>query len=253
MSVLDTLESKIGRYAIPGLIRYVVVLNALVFILLTLDPNYVTALVLDRDLILQGQIWRLVTWVFIPTTLSFIWILLALYYEWFLGDLLEGTWGTFKLNAYVLIGYLAITASALIFGQSFANAALIASLLFAVGTVLPEFTILILFVLPVKIKWIALISAALYALAALGGDWATRATIVLTFANYFLFFGPAFFRQIRDSQKTAARRAKFEAAKDRSDTLHRCETCHRTEVTAPDLDFRVTASGHEYCTDHLPK
>ncbi len=253
MSLLATLERRFGRFAIPGLIRYVVVLNALVFLLVKLDPRYVTALVLDRDLILQGEVWRLVTWIFVPNTLDFLWILLVLYFTWFLGDLLEGAWGTFKLNLYYLVGYFGCTLAAFLPGIPFANGALVASLLFAVGTVLPNFQILILFIIPAKIKWVALISAALYALTALTGDWATRGAIVITFANYLLFFGPAFVNQLRDSQKTATRRAKFESAKDRSETLHRCETCNRTEVSDPDLDFRVTAAGHEYCTDHLPK
>jgi hypothetical protein len=67
-----------ARFAIPPLIRYVVALNALVFILLTLDPKYVPMLVLDREAILQGQVWRLTSWIFIPDTLSPIWVIFYL-------------------------------------------------------------------------------------------------------------------------------------------------------------------------------
>lgn len=253
MSPLDALEKHLGRFAIPGLIRYVVALNALVFVLLTVEPGYAAALVLDRDLILQGQVWRLLTWIFIPNTLSFLWILFFLMFTWWLGDLLEGAWGTFRLNAYYFLGFLGCTIAALLFGQSFANAALLASLLFAVATLMPDLQIMLFLVIPAKIKWVALFSVGIFVMMLLRGDWATRASIVVTFTNYLLFFGPSFFKGVADSRKTASRRAKFESAKLSDDTLHRCETCNRTELSDPELEFRVTADGHEYCTDHLGK
>ncbi|MGC1481191.1 MAG: hypothetical protein WA771_11845 [Chthoniobacterales bacterium] len=251
MSPTDTLEKYLGRFAIPGLIRYVVSLNALVFLLLTIEPGYRAALILDRDLVLSGQVWRLVSWIFIPNTDSFIWVFFFLYFTWWLGDLIEGAWGTFRLNLYYFVGYLGCTAAALVFGQTFANGALIASLLFAVGTLMPNLEVMLFLVLPVKIKWVALFSVGVFVMMMLSGDWSTRAAIVVTFANYLLFFGPEFIRGTVDSRKTASRRAKFEAAKVTTETLHRCEKCGRTEVSDPDLEFRVTSSGKEFCTDHL--
>jgi len=253
MSFLDKLEKPLGRLAVPGLIRYIVALNALVFLLVTLNPPYLGLLTLDRDAIMAGQVWRLLSWIFIPNTFSFLWVIFYLMFTWWMGDLIESAWGTFRLNLYYLVGYLGCTASALLFGESLGNVALNSSLLFAAGTLAPELQIMLFGIIPIRLKWIALISAVLLLLGVVAADWGARAAVLVAFSNYLLFFGPAFFRHAAQTREIAARRAKFESAKiPDSETLHRCETCGRTEVSNPELDFRVTADGHEYCTVHLP-
>lgn len=252
MSLLDRLEKIFGRFAVVGLIRYVVVLNALVFVLGLLDRNYISTLTLDRNAILDGQVWRLASWIFIPNTFSPLWVIFYLMFTWWMGDLIESTWGTFRLNLYYLTGYLGCTAAALFFGQSFGNIALNTSLLFAAGTIAPELQIMLFGIVPLRLKWVALFSAVLLGVGMLGSGWGARAAIVVAYANYLLFFGPAFFRNSANSRRIAARRAKFEIAKRPEETLHRCATCGRTEVSNPELDFRVSADGQEYCTAHLP-
>lgn len=254
MPFLTTLERSLGRFAIPGLIRYIVILNALVFLLGSANPGYVAMLQLDGNAIRDGQVWRLVSWIFIPTVSGIIWVLFYLLVTWQLGEMIESVWGTFRLNLYYLTGYLGCTASALFLGQSLGNLALNSSLLFAAGTLLPNLQMMLFGIVPIKLKWIAIFSAALLLLGAVGADWGGRAAIVVSFVNYLLFFGAAFFRQGVQARQVATRRARFEVAK-RSDTetLHRCEVCGRTEVSNPELDFRVSADGHEYCTAHLPK
>jgi hypothetical protein len=254
MSVLNTLEKYLGRLAIPGLIRYVVALNALVFVLNLLSPDYVGMLALNRGAILDGQVWRLITWIFIPTVSGIIWVVFYLMFTWWMGDLIESTWGTFRLNLYYLTGYLGCTAAALFLGQSFGNIALNTSLLFAAGTIAPELQIMLFGIIPLRLKWVALISAVFHGLSMIAGDWGMRAAIVVAYINYLLFFGPTFFRHSVESRRIAARRAKFETAKlPETETLHRCANCGRTEVSNPELDFRVSADGHEYCTAHLPQ
>jgi hypothetical protein len=169
-----------------------------------------------------------------------------------MGDLIESTWGTFRLNLYYLVGYLGCTAAALLFGQSFGNIALNTSLLFAAGTIAPELQIMLFGIIPLRLKWVAIVSAVFLGLGMISGDWGTRAAIVVAYINYLLFFGPTFFKNTAESRRIAARRAKFELAKVPDETLHRCATCGRTEVSNPELDFRVSADGNEYCTAHLP-
>lgn len=252
MPLLNTLEKYLGRLAIPGLIRYVVALNALVFILGLANPGYLAMLSLDREAILSGQAWRLVSWIFIPTVSGILWVLFYLMFTWWMGDLIESTWGTFRLNAYYFTGYVGCTAAAMIFGASLGNVALNTSLLFAAGTIAPNLQIMLFGIIPLRLKWIALVSAVLLGMAFVSGDWGTRAAILVAYVNYLLFFGPAFIRQTADARKIAARRAKFEVAKAGDDTLHRCHVCARTEVSNPELEFRVSADGNEYCSAHLP-
>jgi hypothetical protein len=252
VTLLDRLERHLSRFAIPHLIRYVVVLNALVFILVSLDPKYISALVLDREAILQGQVWRLVSWIFIPDTLSPIWVIFYLMVVWWTGDLLENTWGTFRLNAYYFLGMFFCVASALIFGASGGNVFLNLSLFLAVATLLPNLEILFLLVIPLKLKWVALISLLWPAYILITGPLAVKMIVIMCMGNYLLFFGPSFLRWSRENRGTYLRRAKFEAAKDDSPTLHRCEVCGITEATDPHADFRVASDGKEYCTMHLP-
>lgn len=256
MTFLDKLERNFGRFAIPGLIRYVVMLNALVFILLMLDPKYVSLIDLNAGRILQGEVWRLFTWIFIPPAgWGMLGFFLYMWFTFFLGDTLEATWGSFRLNLFYLLGFLGNTAAAFLLpGESYGNPLLNTSLFFAVATLAPNYQILVMFIIPMKLKWVALISVVFVALAFLGGSLAAKAAILISLVNYFLFFGPQFIRNVRDSQSAASRRAKFEAAKmPSSETLHRCSVCGITEVTAPNADFRVAEDGNEYCLLHLPQ
>ena len=254
MSILNRLERHLSPFAIPGLIRYVAALNALVFVLLTLNPEYIRVLELNRHLVLQGQVWRLISWLFIPTTDSFLFIFFFLSFLWFMGDILEATWGTFRLNLYYVLGAFLITLTAFVFNISLGNQMLCFSLLLAAATIAPEEQIQYFFI-PIKLKWAALISLAWpWGFHFIDGPMGLRCVILVSLGNYFLFFGPALIRQWRDQRSTAIRRAKFEAARvSDEETLHRCTTCGITEVSNPEADFRVAPNGHEYCLRHLPE
>lgn len=251
MTTLDSLEKHLGRYAIPGLIRYIVALNALVFILVTLLPEYANVLSLNRGAILQGEVWRLVSWIFIPNTMSPFWVLFYLIFTWWIGDMLEAQWGAFRLNAYYFLGMFLCIGSALVFGASGGNFFLNLSLFLAIATLAPNFEIMLFLIIPVKMKWVALFSLLLPALYLVTGPLSIKMMVVMCLGNYLLFFGPGFFQDRMESRKNAQRRERYKAASS-TDTLHRCEHCGATEVSHPDKEFRVTANGTEFCTDHLP-
>src|ERR1039457_5348081 len=102
VSWLDKLEKRFGFLAIPGLIRAVVLFNVLVLGLVWLNPSFSSAIDLNPARILHGQVWRLVTYIFIPQTFSW-WVVLFLWFLWFIGDGLERAWGAFKLTLYFFI------------------------------------------------------------------------------------------------------------------------------------------------------
>jgi hypothetical protein len=253
MSLLDRLENSLGRFAIPGLIRYVVALNALVFLLTLLQPAYVAALVFSREAIEAGQVWRLVTWIFIPTTQSLLLIFAYLSFTWWVGDGLEAAWGTFRLNVYYFLGLLGCVASGFIFGVAGGNAMLTLTLLLAAATLEPNLQILLFYLIPMRLKWVAVIGLIYPAYIVATGGLPGAALVALCLINYLVFFGPTLLGQARANRAAGQRRARFEAAKlPAALTLHRCESCARTEVSNPDLEFRVASDGHEYCADHLP-
>lgn len=252
VTFLDRLERLAGRFAVTGLIRYIVALNALVYLLLLVSPGYAGMLALDRDAIFRGEVWRLVTWIFLPNTTSPIWILFYLMFTWWLGETLEGLWGSFRLNLYYAIGVIGCSLAALLFGVSGGNFLLSLSLLFAVATLAPDEQVLLL-IIPVKLKWLALISLVYpWGLLFFTGPLGVKAMIVVCLANYLVFFGPGWVRRIREGRALVGRSRGPAQAAPILETLHRCEACGVTEVTDPHTDFRVAPDGREYCSKHLP-
>ncbi|MFV0415868.1 MAG: rhomboid family intramembrane serine protease [Chthoniobacterales bacterium] len=261
MKFLDRMEQRFGRFAIPDLIRYVVILNALVYVIQFTSPGYSSFLQLYRPLVLQGEVWRLITWVFIPGGGSnTFFVLIALLFLWFLGEGLESMMGSFRVNLFYFTGIIACTASAMIFGNDSgvgsglgAGMFLNLSVLFAFATLQPNMSVMLFFIIPVKIKWIAFFSLALLILSFVGFSLIDKAITIASLANYLLFFGPAFIRSRADMAKTAARRADFESKlRSEDEALYTCKTCGRSDISHPDLEFRVAADGEEYCTEHLP-
>lgn len=232
-------------------------LTALVYLLDLMHTPIREVIALDPRLILQGQVWRLVTWVFLPPPdglFGQIGFFLYLWFTWWVGDALESLWGTARLNLFYLIGVVGTTLAALLFGVSFGTVILNFTLFLAFATLAPEMEILVFFILPIRIKWLALLSLLGWVFVFLTSGPGTQAALVVCAANYLLFFGPQIYRQMRQKKEVQVRRARFDRAKaDVSSALHTCAQCGITEQSHPDADFRVTDDGHEYCVNHLPK
>lgn len=250
----DRIEKRMGWIAIPGLIRYVAAANLLVFVLAKLVPGYLSYLALDSTAILHGQVWRLVSWMLIPQTMSYFWILFTVLWLWFLGDFLEATWGTFRSNIFFWLGVGGCTVGAFLagtIGGTF-NWYLNLSILFAFATLDPNHPVYFFF-LPLKAKWLAWASAVFLALEFVASPLLGKVALLLSFSNYLIFFGPTLWRDLRHAKKVKARRQQFiKASQPEETTLHRCIVCGATEISAPERDFRVSANGQEYCSQHLP-
>lgn len=260
MSLLDRLERRIGFIAVPGLMRIVVIFTALVCVLAYTDRQFLAVLDLDPEMIKRGQVWRLLTYVFIPKSplqpgslLSPIWALLALWFLWFIGDGLERAWGAFRLTLYFLVGMIGTTIAAFLFHAQFSNSMLATSLFFAFAWFYPDEVIYVLFILPVKIRWLAWIFAGFLILGFVTASNLERLAVIVALANYFLFFGPQVIYQVRHRKEVASRRKRFELqTRSTEEPLHRCATCGATELSDPNLEFRVSRDGEEYCVPHLP-
>jgi membrane associated rhomboid family serine protease len=253
MSRLDKLERRIAFLGIPGLPRILVGLTALVWVLVWLNPGFRFALDLDPSRILRGEIWRLITYIFLPQTFS-LWVVLALWFLWFIGEGLERAWGAFRLTLYFLIGMIGTTIAAFFFGARFSNGMLVTSLFFAFARFYPDEVIYILFVLPAKIKWIAWVTAAFLLAKFVLGPMSYRMALIAAFANYLIFFGPEILHDVRHRGGVATRRRRFESqSRGETEPLHKCAVCGATELSDPNLDFRVARDGEEYCIAHLPK
>src|SRR6266513_864633 len=254
MPSLDKLERRLGFLGIPGFMRIIVGFNALVFLLLRLNPGFRSVLELDPGQIRHGEVWRLITYIFLPQTDSFLWILLLLWFLWFIGEGLEQAWGAFRLTLYFFVGMIGTTAAAFFFGARFSNSMLYASLFYAFARFYPDQVIYLFFVLPVKIKWVAWVSAAFLILGFAGGSNSYRMALIAALANYLIFFGLEIIYAARHRSEVSSRRRRYaQSSRSETEPLHKCAVCGATELTDPNLDFRVSRDGEEYCIAHLPK
>jgi hypothetical protein len=259
MRWIHSLEAKHGHRAIHGLIRGVVALNALVFVLYKLDSAFLQYLHLDPTRVLHGEVWRLVSYIFIPQFgdlifPDFISVIFYLGFLYFIGEGLEHAMGAFQLNLFYLLGMIGTTIAAFFFGSAVSNVMLNASLFFAFARYHGDTVIYILFILPVKIKWLAWIFAFFILQSFVFGSMASRMAIVAALGNYLIFFGADIWREARHRREVASRRRQFESDSiPGEEPLHRCKVCGRTEVSDSELDFRVAGDGEEYCVAHLPR
>jgi membrane associated rhomboid family serine protease len=244
------LERRAPWLGTPGVLKAVVLLNALTFLLVNLEPAYAGMLALIPQKVLQGEVWRLVTYIFIPQTTSWFWVIFLLLFMWFLATALEEIWGPLKLNVFYLIGMTGATAAAFFFGSDSSNTFLNLSLFFAFATIAPNYEVFLFFILRVRVKYIAYVLAGILALQFVLLPVSAKMALVASLANYLLFFLPGLIIDWRTRTKDAARLAQFRPAEESA--VHRCAKCGRTEASHPELDFRVSADGEEYCTEHLP-
>lgn len=207
MSWMDRLERKIGRFSIRNLMTYIVGGMGLVFIAdLLLPVNLYSLLALDMHRVLAGEVWRLITFVFLPPSTSMIWIIFSLYFYWLIGNGLEAQWGAFRFSLFYLVGILGSILAAAFTGYA-VNTYLNLSLFLAFAAIYPDFEVRVFMIIPVKMKYLALLDVILYVFMFITGTWSTRLTILFSLANVILFFGGHFIRYIKqDSQYWKTRR-----------------------------------------------
>ncbi len=211
MKWMNKLERKYRKYAVSNLIFYIIALNAMVFILSLVSPGspVVDLLVLYPDRVLQGEIWRLLTYIFIPPTDSPIWIIFVLYLYYLVGTGLEQAWGAFRFNLYYVLGMAGTTLAAFITGAGYTGAYLNLSLFLAFAHLYPDFELLIFFILPVKIKYLAWLNWALIGFTVIFTALPYKIAAVAAVVNYFIFFGRDIYRGIKLRRQVQRNRQKF--------------------------------------------
>ncbi|MBR5560199.1 MAG: rhomboid family intramembrane serine protease [Clostridia bacterium] len=186
------LERRMRRYAIANLMKYIAIGQGIVFLLLYIWPSLGAQLYslinLNRYQLLRGQIWRLVTFVFVPPSTSPLFIIFALYFYYMIGLGLEHRWGKVRLNLYYLVGMIGAWITCFLTGYA-DNTFLNLSLFFGYAALYPNEEVLFMMFLPVKMKYLALLDAAIYIYYFIVGGASTRISIILCLINVFLFLG----------------------------------------------------------------
>lgn len=235
--VLDRLERIFGRLAIERLAAILVAGMGTVFVMRFVRPEWAAKVPLVPQLAVHGEPWRFLSFVFYPPETSPIFIIFTLLFVYWVGSSLEATWGAFKLNVYYLVGMLGTIAAAFLTGQPQTNQFLNESMFFALATLAPEVEIL-LFVIPVKMKWLALFALALIGMQFLDGSSAERIGIAVSFVNYGLFFAGHLVRALggrRLAVRQAARRSSMTQASAKKATGRACAICGARQEDGADI------------------
>jgi membrane associated rhomboid family serine protease len=196
LKFLDKLDRKYGKFAIRNLMIYIAAGNLAVFLLSFMFRSLPSYLMLVPSLVLKGEVWRLITFIFIPPDTNVFFILFAVYFYYMIGTTLEHEWGSFRLNAYYFIGMLATIIAAFITGGTY-GLHLNLSLFLAFAYLYPNHEILLFFVLPVKIKYLAWLNLAFIGFAVITQSLPLKVAAIVSLANYLLFFGDDMLRRIK--------------------------------------------------------
>ena len=278
MKFIDKLERKFGRFGIPNLTIYMIVCHVIGYALMIVNPGILNWLSLEPAYILRGQVWRLVTWVlYPPSTSGVLWFAIAvLFFYYPIGTSLERTIGTFKYTLYILSGVIFTILGAFILyfllggnvlvGNVFSTYYISLSTFLAYAMCYPDMQVLLMFIIPVKMKWMAIfyVVIVVYEMIqyVMAGAWYLVIPIVASLLNFIIFyFGTKDFS--RYNPKEVHRRNEFRRAMEPqgrmksgsgSVTKHKCAICGRTELDDPNLEFRFCSrcnGNYEYCQDHL--
>lgn len=261
---------------------YIVLGNAIVLIMSMLNGGsfLYSLLCFDKELILQGQVWRLITYVFTQTGSNLI-ELFFLYFFYMLGKHVESSMGTFKFNLFYLSGIVLMDVFAMIFATPFTAPLywqmayyLHLSLILTFATLYPDSQFMILFLIPVKAWVIAIIYLLLEAVAVFNLSYPVmyfphNLFPLVALGNYLLFMGKDLKNLLPMSLRVKSRKKKpakktgtipFPGSKDYRSSeksvnyTHRCTVCGRTDVSDPGLEFRYCSrcKGYYcYCEDHI--
>ena len=265
MNLLNRLERKLGKYAIPNLMYYVVILYAIgMFVQMFAPMFYIQYLMLDASAILRGQIWRIITFMIWPPSSSLFFNLLAIYLYYNLGITLERVWGTLRFNVYFFMGILGHVLAALLIYLLTGNVYLLTtdylnfSLFFAFAATFPDMQFYLFFAIPIKAKWLAIFDGAYFLYGLMFGGMADRIAIIMSLLNFLVYFlmtrgGKYNPKEIRRKQQFHAQMREA-SQPPKQGWRHRCAVCGRTDADDPNLVFRYCSKcegDYEYCQDHL--
>ena len=287
---MSKFEKKFGKYAIRNISLYMIVCYVFGYIIELVNPEFLMMLTLNPyKIIMEFQIWRLFTWVIIPPSSLSFWVIISLYFYWSIGTNLEHTWGTYKYNVYLLTGFLCTIIGSFLYllvgtlqfypsfsqtgatlaqvmeyvgylaSYSFSTYYVNMSILLLFAFTFPDIQVLLMFLIPIKVKWIGIAYAVILGYniltAAINQAFPTVILIVMSLLNFLIFF-MKHKRRVKVTPQQMKRRVVYrtQTHKANMSSRHKCAICGRTEADGEHLEFRYCSKcvgNYEYCQDHL--
>lgn len=267
VGLLNSLEKHVRWISFPGLLRGIVILQFFTFVLLAFRPEAYELLLFDWPKILTGEIWRLLSFIFIPiilpgSTISYIFIIFMVMIGFLIADSLESTWGSFRASLFCYGIILCQLVANILFHKHLGSiplatgsAVLDQALFFAFATYFPryEFRMMLLFPIPVFI--IAIVNAAWLGMIALSSSMTqpyVAVYLLICFAPYLVWAVPMLLRYLRTRADVQQRQAAYQARQmPAGAAFHTCDSCGATDLTHPDREFRMTEQDGELCNTCL--
>ncbi len=261
---IDRFCRKHPNFGIPNLMKYVCIASAVFWLLGAVNTVLLGYLRFDPYLVLHGQVWRLVTFALYPPSTGML-AFIAIYFYYWIGSTLERSWGTAKFSIYffsgllltLLYGFLVyfITGTRIVLTAEYVYL----SMFFSFAALFPDMQVLLFFFIPIKMKWLALVDAAFFAVSVFTTPFPANLLPVVAVLNFFVFCGGTLFRYLPRRPSSGTIRFRREAEKIRRrerDKLytHKCAVCGRTDTDYPELEFRYCsrcAGYHCFCQDHI--
>ncbi len=272
---IDRFSLTHPNFGISNLMLYIGVANVAIYLIDLFSPGMALSSLLyfDRGLIFHGQIWRLLTFVFISESgdilfrgSGILFVAISAFFYYWIGSLLESRWGTAKFNLFYLSGILLNIIYGLVTGYTsmyYVNL----SMFFAMATLYGDVYIRLFYILPVKMKWVAWIDGVLFIWSVLSnllrGNLVGALLPVVAILNYLIFFLPSFLEAFglgvrksrhRRSQETVNFKKASKDVRERKGYLHKCAVCGITDADDPDMEFRYCSKCNGYycyCMKHI--
>ena len=251
-------------FGIPNLMRYIIIANAVFWLMGAVNPVLMNYLLFNLALILRGQIWRLISFVFIPPSTGVL-AFIAFYFYYWIGTTLENQWGTGQFTIYFFTGViLTILYGFAIFfitgrSVSLSSTYIFLSMFFSFAALFPDMQVLFMFIIPVKMKYLALVDAAFFVLSVATTPFPENLLPVVAVLNFLIFCGGELKSMLPRRQSRSTINFKRESARIRYEQreklyTHKCAVCGRTDTEYPNLEFRYCSrcvGYHCFCEDHI--
>jgi len=258
MSLFDRAESKLGRFAIPNLMAYLALGQAIFLALGFIKPEIISLITFQAPLVRGPEPWRALSWLLLPPgSGSPLFAFFAIYMNWWMGMALEQSWGAFRFNVFYFTGVLAHVLLGLALPWvPITPYYLNLSLFFAFAALYPDLQLLLFFILPIKVRYLAYVAAAFLLWSLFTSSLAGQLVIAASLANFALFFIPEAWRRVHQARAVAGNQAVFHRAEEqvRRMPVKRCTVCNATVETA---DIRLCdcpqcgEDGRFWCLQHL--
>lgn len=266
---VDRFCIKHPRFGIRNLIIYIIIANAIVWVFSMMDRtgNFISMLQFSPYDILQGQVWRLITFVFIPQSGGIL-LLIEMYFYYFIGSTLERQWGSGKFTLFYLMGVvLTILFGFIIYFAARINIRLSAqyinlSMFFAFAMLYPDMRVLLFFFIPIKIKWLALVDLVYFIAAVIQLSFPVNLVPVVAILNCLLFcmgdlldyLQPVKARNSKQAVNFRREARRINRQQQNAPYRRKCAVCGRTDTDNPQLEFRYCSQCqgfHCFCEDHI--